>query len=134
VAAPKRPPAASARHRPGPTRLTQPTGPLATVAAYWRSIERHAFANAYTQLLPGAVGMTEAEFIAYEQNTQVESVRFSGRAVSGAGSPATVAVDALVTQDRRLGCQSWSGSYQLTYSAARWRIARAAITPRSCGT
>ncbi len=104
--------------------------PTAALDAYWQNVKRHAFADAYAQLLPGSLNITEAQFVASERQIKIQGASFRASLTSRASSRATVVVGSLITRDRRYGCQTWSGSYGLIETAGRWRIARAAITPR----
>jgi hypothetical protein len=111
-----------------------PTAPAPTTAldAYWRNVKRHAFADAYSRLLPGSLNLTEAQFVASEKQIKIQRASFRASVTSRTGSRATVLIGSLITRDQRYGCQTWSGSYELIETAGRWRIARAAITPRPC--
>ncbi|MGO9974351.1 MAG: hypothetical protein ACLP01_16420 [Solirubrobacteraceae bacterium] len=131
-------PAASATASALAARQTRTTGsrtasaPTAALDAYWQSVERHAFADAYAQLLAGSLNITEAQFVASEKQIKIQGASFRASVTSHTGSRATVVVGSLITHDQRYGCQTWSGSYGLVDTAGRWRIARAAITPRPC--
>jgi hypothetical protein len=116
------------------TTTGSPTAPAPTAVldAYWQNVKRHAFADAYSQLLPGSLNITEAEFVASEKQIKIQGASFRASVTSRTSSRATVVVGSLITRDQRYGCQMWSGSYGLIETAGRWRIARAAITPRSC--
>lgn len=123
-----------------PTTTSTPTtpiatnsGPLATLQSYWGSIGAHDFSAAYADLVPGSVGLTESQFVVGEQQSGVQSASFSGHVSSNRGSVATVDVDSLITHDRQFGCRTWAGSYQLSHRSGRWLIARASISPSSCG-
>lgn len=105
---------------------------LAAVSSYWEAIARHDFAAAYAILAPGAVPQTEGQWASAEQSTGVESVRFKGEVGDASDNHATITVVSLVTVDRRFGCRSWSGTYELSSEHGRWLIARADITPRPC--
>ncbi len=108
------------------------SAPTAALDAYWHNVKRHAFADAYAQLLPGSLNITEAQFVASEKQIKIQGASFRASVLSRTNSRATVVVGSLITRDQRYGCQTWSGSYGLIETAGRWRIARAAITPRPC--
>ena len=108
------------------------SAPTAALDAYWQNVKRHAFADAYSQLLPGSLNITEAQFVASEKQIKIQGASFRASVTSRTSSRATVVVGSLITRDQRYGCQIWSGSYGLIETAGRWRIARAAITPRPC--
>lgn len=107
--------------------------PLATVQSYWGSISAGRFSAAYADLVPGSTGQSESQFIAGEQQSGIQSVKFNGHVASNDGSAATVDVDFLIIRDKQFGCRTWSGSYRLTSQGGQWLIAQASITPRSCG-
>jgi hypothetical protein len=106
-------------------------GPLQSVEEYWTAIDAGGYSAAWRQLATGA-GQSESVFVAGERNSHVESASFTGHVSSDDGSAATVDVDSLVTHQAG-GCTSWSGSYALSMQQGQWLIARAAITPVSCG-
>jgi hypothetical protein len=108
------------------------SAPTAALDAYWRSVKRHAFADAYAQLQPGSLNITEAQFVASEKQIKIQGASFRASVSSRTSSRATVVVGSLITRDQRYGCQTWSGSYGLIETAGRWRIARATITPQPC--
>jgi hypothetical protein len=107
-------------------------GPLQALQAYWSAINDGDYSAAYGWLAPG-VASSESDFVAGEQSSHVRSASFSGHVVSDSGSRATVDVDSLVTHEHADGCTNWSGSYELSLEGGRWLIAKAAITPSSCG-
>jgi hypothetical protein len=107
---------------------------LVAVSTYWEAIARHDFAAAYAILAPGAVPQSEAQWVANEQSTGVERIRFKGEVGASSGTAATITVVSLVTVDRQFGCRSWTGTYEMTNQGGRWLIARANLTPRSCMT
>ncbi len=107
-------------------------GPLQTVEHYWRAIASQNFEAAYRDLVPGAVSQSESTFVSQEQQSQIQSAKFSGSLTSASKTAATVAVDSLTTTDGQYGCRTWTGSYQMTRLNGRWRIARASITPSPC--
>lgn len=107
--------------------------PIATLNTYWQSIASHQYSAAYAELVPGSLGLTESQFVVGEQQSGVQSASFSGHVSHNDGSVATVDVDSLTTHDRQFGCRSWAGSYQLSHRSGRWLIARASISPSSCG-
>jgi len=108
------------------------SAPTAALDAYWQNVKRHAFADAYSQLLPGTLNITAAQFVASEKQIKFQDASFRASVTSRTSSRATVVVGSLITRDQRYGCRTWSGSYELIETAGRWRIARAAITPRPC--
>ncbi|MGO9899867.1 MAG: hypothetical protein ACLP0J_09285 [Solirubrobacteraceae bacterium] len=114
------------------TRSPTASAPSAALDAYWQNVKQHAFADAYAQLLPGSLSITEAQFVASEKQIRIQGASFRASVTSRTSSRATVVVGSLITRDQRYGCQTWSGSYGLIETAGRWRIARAAITPRPC--
>ncbi|MGO9750708.1 MAG: hypothetical protein ACLP8S_15780 [Solirubrobacteraceae bacterium] len=108
------------------------SAPTAALDVYWQNVKRHAFVDAYSQLLPGSLNITEAQFVASERQIKIQDASFRASVTSRTSSRATVVVGSLITRDQRYGCQTWSGSYGLIETAGRWRIARAAIAPRPC--
>ncbi len=106
--------------------------PTAALEAYWQSVKRHEFADAYAQLLPGALNLSEAQFVASEKEIKIQDASFSASVTSRTSTRATVVVRSLITRDQRYGCQTWSGSYELIETGGRWRIDRAAIAPQPC--
>jgi hypothetical protein len=114
------------------TATAAPEGSLAAVSSYWREIDRHDFAGAYSLLVPGAVPQTEAEWAAAEQRNGIESAKFDGRTLTNTATGSTVEVLSLITRDMRFGCRSWTGTYQMVSRGGRWLIARADITPAPC--
>jgi len=107
--------------------------PIAALNTYWRSIASHQYSAAYAELVPGSVGLTESQFVVGERQSGVQSASFSGHVSHNDSSVATVDVDSLTTHDTQFGCRSWAGSYQLSHRSGRWLIARASISPSSCG-
>lgn len=105
---------------------------LAAVSSYWEAIARHDFAAAYAILAPGAVPQSEAQWVAREQETGIQGVRFAGRVASATASAASVVVLSLITRDREFGCRRWTGTYQLTNRDRRWMIVQADLTPIPC--
>jgi len=106
--------------------------PLTTLSAYWSDVQQHNFSGAYSYLAPGAVNLDEAEFIASEQRSHIESVHFTGHLTSSTNSTATVEVVSLTTDDSEYGCRMWSGSYTMAEDGGGWRIQHAALSPRPC--
>ena len=119
--------ATSTTTTPGP----DPTLALDALDNYWNDISVGDYAAAYSYLAPGALNLTQAQFIASEQQANIRSVQFSGVLASSSGSSAAVDVTSLVTVDGQYGCRTWSGSYQMTYQG-QWLIARSNISPQSC--
>jgi hypothetical protein len=131
-----------------PTHPVVPTGPrtvvtvppsrpassdaLAALSSYWQSIGRHDFAAAYALVAPGAIPQSQAQWVRIEQQTDVQSVRFTGETTNSTGTEATVRISSLVTHDLRFGCRNWTGTYQMINQAGHWLISRADITPASC--
>jgi hypothetical protein len=109
-----------------------PAEPLAALDGYWADIGAHNFADAYARLMPGAVEMTESQFIASERGAHISRVKFDGRVSSSSVSSATVDVVSLVTHDAQFGCRAWSGSYEMTYDERGWQIAHANLSPHPC--
>lgn len=119
------------------TAQTTPTAagtqaPLPALETYWTDIRAHDFASAYGYLVPGAIGMTESQFVAGEQSAGITSVSFHGKITSDSGSAATVAIQSLITHDAQYGCRRWTGTYEMTIEGGSWLIARAKLSPRSC--
>ena len=108
-------------------------GPLAAVKSYWSSISNRDYSSAYSYLASRAVNLTDAQFVAQEQQAGIQSVSFNGHVTGQNGETATVAVDSLMTKDEQFGCRTWSGSYDLVEQSGQWLIARASIAPRACG-
>jgi hypothetical protein len=109
------------------------TGPLSTVNNYWSSISSQDYSSAYSDLAPGGVNLTQAQFVSEEQQAGIQSVSFNGHVTAQTGATATVSVDSLTTKDKQFGCRTWSGSYQLAEQSGQWLIEQANITPQRCG-
>ena len=107
-------------------------GALLALNHYWSAIRDHGFSAAYGYLAPGMAGMTEAQFVASEEQANIADAQFHGGVTASSGSSATIQVVSLVTHDGQFGCRAWSGSYQMTHEGGHWRIAHAALTPSSC--
>jgi len=105
---------------------------LAALNSYWAELQRHNFVAAFGYLVPGALDLTEGEFIARERHLGVKTVRLRGAVTAQTSSSATVGVVSLVTRDKVYGCRTWSGSYTLVVENGFWRILREALVPRSC--
>ena len=108
-------------------------GPLSTVDSYWSSISSQDYSSAYSNLEPGTVSLTQAQFVSEEKQAGIQSVSFNGHVTAQTAGTATVAVDSLTTKDKQFGCRSWSGSYQLVDQNGQWLIKQANITPQRCG-
>jgi hypothetical protein len=106
--------------------------PLQALDGYWTDIRAHDFSGAYRYLAPGAIGLSESQFVASEREARVESVRFSGEVESNSGASVTVEVTSLVTHDAQFGCRTWTGSYTMEEVGGGWRIARAELSPQPC--
>lgn len=104
---------------------------LGTVDAYWAAIRRHDFQAAYGYLVPGSAG-SRSGFVTSERRQGIQSVSFQGRLVGSSRSSARVEVLSLITHDRKFGCRTWSGSYDLVGHEGHWLIRRAELTIRSC--
>jgi hypothetical protein len=122
---------AGSRYRTAGRSLAGASSALGTVDAYWAAIRRHDFETAYGYLLPGSAG-SRSGFVAGERRQGIERVSFRGRLVGSSGSGARVQVLSLITHDRRFGCRTWSGSYDLVGHEGHWLIRRADLTIRSC--
>jgi hypothetical protein len=90
------------------------------------------YAAAYGYLAPGALNLTQAQFVASEQQANIQSVEFTGSLGASSGSSATVDVASLKTVDGQYGCRTWTGSYQMTLQGNQWLIERSNITPQAC--
>jgi hypothetical protein len=106
---------------------------LGTVDAYWAAIRRRDFEAAYGYLVPGSAG-SRSGFVASERQQGIQSVSFRGRLAGSSRSSADVEVVSLVTHDRKFGCRTWSGSYDLVGHEGGWLIKRADLTIRSCNS
>jgi hypothetical protein len=109
-----------------------PAGAVAALDSYWNDISVGAYAAAYGYLAPGALNLTQAQFVASEQQADIQSVEFTGSLGASSGSSATVDVASLVTIDGQYGCRTWTGSYQMTLQGDQWLIERSNITPQAC--
>ena len=113
---------------------------LTALDNYWEDIESHAYPAAFGFYSPGAINLTEAEFIAEQQRAGVKSARFAGTVTASTKeldrpntSYATVAISSLVTHDAQHGCRRWSGSYtMLLEENGAWHIQHAALGVRPC--
>lgn len=110
----------------------QAVSPLDAVNGYWMDIRAHNFAQAYAYLAPGAIELSESQFIASERGAHIRSARFHGRVTSSSQATATVEVISLTTDDAQFNCRVWSGSYEMTDDGSGWQIARANLSPRPC--
>lgn len=106
--------------------------PLSTLNSYWHSIQTGDYTSAYSDLAPGAINLTQDQFVSQEQQYGIQNISFSGHVSSSDGSAATVDVDSLTTNDTQYGCRNWSGSYSLTNQNGQWLIEQAKITPSPC--
>ncbi len=129
---PTAPVSALAENQTATARPPTASAPTAALDAYWQNVKRHAFADAYAQLQPGTLNITEAQFVASEKQIKIQNASFRASVTAQTSSRATVAVGSLITHDQRYGCQTWSGSYELIETAGRWRTVRAPIPPRPC--
>lgn len=114
------------------TRQPAPEGPLAVVTRYWQSISAHQFRTAYGLLAPGSVGETSTEWIASEQEDELQGAEFHGRLAAVSQTRATVDSTSLITKDATYRCRTWSGSYRLVRVGGRWLIDQADLTPAPC--
>jgi len=114
------------------TTTPSPAGALVAVNSYWHDVGAGNYAGAYAVLVPGAISLTQAQFVASEQQAGIQSVQFDGQVGYASGSSATVDVSSLVTKSRQNGCQAWTGSYQMTYENSAWMIQRANLVSRLC--
>lgn len=127
-------PSASESSQSTQSTQSSPAGsPLSTLSSYWHAIGAHQFSIAYALLAPGAVSLTESQFVSGEQQAGIGSAKFSGTVASNSGSTGTVQVKSLITHDAQYGCRSWTGSYEMTDQGGSWQIEKASITPSSCG-
>jgi hypothetical protein len=116
-----------------PTSPSSPDGnPLGTVDNYWHAINSGAYAEAWSDVAPGARAPSPSVFARSEEQEGVQGASFSGQTSSLDGDSATVDVDSLITHDNA-GCQSWTGTYGLSDEGGRWLITQAAVTPHPCG-
>jgi len=109
-----------------------PAGAVDALDSYWNDIGAGEYAAAYGYLAPGALNLTQAQFVASEQQANIQSVEFSGSLSASSGSSATVDVASLKTVDGQYGCRTWTGSYQMTLQGNQWLIERSNITPQAC--
>ena len=126
--------AAASTSAPASVPAVSVPGPLDAVDAYWGAIARHDFGAAYGHLAPAAIPQSESQFVADEQSAGVQSATFHGQTVNATRSTATVDVVSLVTDDRRFGCRTWSGSYAMRNAGSGWEIARADLSVQPCAT
>jgi hypothetical protein len=117
----------------GPAPQTSATpAPLQALDSYWADIRAHHFSGAYRYLAPGAIELSESQFVASEREARIESVRFSGEVTSNSGTSATVQVTSMVTHDAQFGCRTWTGSYTMEEPGGGWHIAHADLSPQPC--
>jgi len=109
-----------------------PLGALAAVDNYWSDVQNGNFAGAYAFDGPGVAGQSQSQFVASEQQANIQSVQFQGRLVSSSGNRATVGITTLQTRDEQNGCRNWSGDYELAYTGGSWLIEKANLQPQSC--
>ena len=109
-----------------------PAGAVDALDSYWNDISAGEYAAAYGYLAPGALNLTQAQFVASEQQAHIQSVEFTGSLSASSGSSATVDVASLKTVDGQYGCRTWTGSYQMTLQGNQWLIERSNITPQAC--
>ncbi len=119
---------------PGPVPATSssPQGAVTAVNNYWSDIASGNFAAAYTWDAPGVAGQTQSQFVASEQQANIQSIQFQGKLNSSNGNNATVGVVSLNTVDQQNGCRNWSGEYQLSYTGGNWLIKQANLQPQGC--
>ena len=119
---------------PGPVPATSPSpqGAVTAVENYWNDIANGDFAAAYSWDAPGVAGQSQSQFVASEQQTNIQSVQFEGKLNSSSGNSATVGVVSLNTVDQQNGCRNWSGDYQLAYTSGNWLINQANLQPQGC--
>jgi len=108
------------------------SGPVDALDNYWTDINAGAYAAAYGFLAPGAINLTEAQFVASEEQARIQSAEFAGVLGPSTTTTATVEVSLLQTVDGQYGCRMWSGSYQMAYQDNQWLIARSSISPQAC--
>ena len=108
------------------------SGPVDALDSYWADINTGAYAAAYGFLAPGAINLTETQFVASEQQARIKSATFAGVLGPSTASTATVDVTSLQTVDGQYGCRTWSGTYQMLYQNNQWLIAHSAISPQAC--
>jgi hypothetical protein len=53
-------------------------GPESALETYWTRISSHQFSAAFDYLAPGSLGLSEAQWIAGEKQSRIESVRGRG--------------------------------------------------------
>lgn len=107
---------------------------------YWEDIEQHAYGAAFGFYSPGALDITEAQFISEQERAATKSVAFDGTVTASTKaldepnrSYATVAVNSLVTHDAQHGCRRWSGTYtMLLEESGLWHIQQAALSAHPC--
>ena len=59
----------------------------ATVNSYWSSISNQDYSSAYSDLAPGAVNLTQAQFVSQEQQAGIQSVSFNGHVLRRPARP-----------------------------------------------
>jgi hypothetical protein len=107
---------------------------------YWQDIEQHAYGAAFGFYSPGALDVTEAQFVSEQERAGVKSASFGGTVTASTKSLdqpnrsyATVTVTSLVTHDAQHGCRSWTGSYtMLLEESGLWHIQQAALNVHPC--
>lgn len=107
-------------------------GPVRVLDNYWNDISHGDYSSAYGYLAPGAINLTEAQFVSNEQQAGITNVTFSGQLVSSTGEAATVDIASLQTIDTQYGCRNWTGSYEMVDQHSSWVIERSNITPQAC--
>jgi serine/threonine protein kinase len=125
---------ATATTSPATTSVASPSpaGALAAVNSYWNDVASGNFVGAYSHDAPGAAGESEPQFVASEQQANIQSVQFQGKLLSSSGGSAMVGIVSLRTVDQQNGCRSWTGQYHLSYSGGSWLIDKASLQPHPC--
>jgi hypothetical protein len=106
------------------------SGPAVSLENYWADIDTHAYADAWTY--QAAADETQAAFVQSEQEARPTVTELLATLVGMSGNRARININRLLTRDRVEGCQSWTGSYEMTKIDDGWRIESASIASRAC--
>ena len=101
-----------------------------TIQRHFNLIQNHEFSAAYALLAPSAQ-TGESSWVSQHQADGIQSVSVSVTPHVTGSSSGTATIDSMITHDNS-GCQSWSGSWDMTKIGGEWRIAHANLSSSRC--
>jgi serine/threonine protein kinase len=106
-------------------------GAVGVVENYWNEIKEGNYPAAWADETASEQG-GESSFVHTEEEAGIESVldQFSPGQISGGAG--TVNVVELRTVDKKFGCRTWSGDYEVEKDGGRWLISKANIEHSRC--